>query len=374
MKKYFLTFCMHAIQLFTFLSFNATSLLASSFEERDNIEVRVLSNPQNINLSVFQRDKDSLATKTLVQGVLNMFHEGVRNLNVGKVTLYPHKLSEDVNAFYTPSENSLTFNATYSHQEQRWIYTCRSVDIVAHETGHLVLAALVDWCRGCRPQTGAFDESFGDLTSILFQMWHPAYFTYAVEDMNKNSVYLGDDIDVKIRNMRAPYKLSNPKSCEVHDLSQPFTSAVFEVIRAGYKHFLKENASQKACKIVAKDLRDILVEGVLKTKSINSPSFADIACKMVDVSHIYGDVLGEEFVKKQILIPLYKQMPSGKELFYEKGPFDKKCDASDQPPKLLLVPIVQSDRREVSQKYSGNFSQLYYTDPYPSNSLECNIL
>jgi Zn-dependent metalloprotease len=44
------------------------------------------------------------------------------------------------------------------------VYTCRSFDIVAHEAGHAYLDALKPSWWGYDGQTGAFHESFGDLT------------------------------------------------------------------------------------------------------------------------------------------------------------------------------------------------------------------
>src|SRR5262249_56989773 len=52
------------------------------------------------------------------------------------------------------------------------IFTCRSFDIVSHETGHAVLDGLKPgWIMGGQPpQTGGLHESFGDLTAIFLAL------------------------------------------------------------------------------------------------------------------------------------------------------------------------------------------------------------
>ena len=52
------------------------------------------------------------------------------------------------------------------------VFTCRSFDIVSHETGHAVLDGLrPNWLlASAPPQTGGLHESFGDLTAIFLAL------------------------------------------------------------------------------------------------------------------------------------------------------------------------------------------------------------
>ena len=74
------------------------------------------------------------------------------------------------NAFYSRTGRLLAFG--FFPKAGATIFTCRSLDIVAHETGHAVLDGLKpNWLlSGNPPQTGALHEAFGDLTAIFFTL------------------------------------------------------------------------------------------------------------------------------------------------------------------------------------------------------------
>ena len=109
--------------------------------------------------------------------------------------VFPYGLPNEANAYYSRTQQALVFGnflpqgggsssrgagqgskgGTQGGQGGR-VYTCRSLDIVAHETGHAILDGLKPaWMSSTRsPQTGALHEAFGDLTAIflsLSQVW-----------------------------------------------------------------------------------------------------------------------------------------------------------------------------------------------------------
>src|SRR5206468_1201869 len=91
------------------------------------------------------------------------------------VQVFPHA-GVTMNAFYSRSLKALKFfffNKPGDPPGPPWnIFVCRSLDIVAHETGHAVLDGLKpNWIGAAGPpQTGALHESFGDLTAIFLTL------------------------------------------------------------------------------------------------------------------------------------------------------------------------------------------------------------
>ena len=103
--------------------------------------------------------------------------------------VFPYGLPNEANAYYSRTQQALMFGnflpqgsstkgagqgpngGTQGVQGGR-VYTCRSLDIVAHETGHAILDGLKPaWMSSTRsPQTGALHEAFGDLTAIFLSL------------------------------------------------------------------------------------------------------------------------------------------------------------------------------------------------------------
>lgn len=73
------------------------------------------------------------------------------------------------NAFYSRGAKSVNFFFFTPAGASVPVFTCRSLDIVAHETGHAILDGLKPgWlAAGNPPQTGGLHESFGDLTALF---------------------------------------------------------------------------------------------------------------------------------------------------------------------------------------------------------------
>ncbi|MDP2663615.1 MAG: hypothetical protein Q8R28_23110, partial [Dehalococcoidia bacterium] len=92
--------------------------------------------------------------------------------NADPISVFPHA-GVTQNAYYTRNDKALKFfyfNA--SAPTPHTVYTCRSLDIVAHETGHAILDGLKPgWLlMGNPPQTGGLHESFGDQIAIFLAL------------------------------------------------------------------------------------------------------------------------------------------------------------------------------------------------------------
>lgn len=90
------------------------------------------------------------------------------------IEVHPH-YSQRTGAWYRRMSNRLEFNHFISGHEM--IYTCRSFDMVAHETAHAVLDAVKPgWYPGSSTlkQTKAIHESFADIVSVFALLDQPA--------------------------------------------------------------------------------------------------------------------------------------------------------------------------------------------------------
>ena len=85
--------------------------------------------------------------------------------------VYP-RAGVDLQAYY--DQTSLRFQYGADPKTNVTVYTCESSDIVAHECGHAVLDAhQPDYWHALFPETGAFHESFGDMSALLVTLGDP---------------------------------------------------------------------------------------------------------------------------------------------------------------------------------------------------------
>lgn len=159
------------------------------------------------------------------------------------IQVYPRH-SAMQNAFYSRSGRLLAFGYfTKQGAPPSTIYTCRSLDIVAHETGHAVLDGLKpNWLlSGNPPQTGALHEAFGDLTAIFLALSQFDQVEAAIAQTKANlhnKTFLADlaeefglalGMPFGLRNADNDLKLSQVGN-EVHALSQVFTGAIYDIL------------------------------------------------------------------------------------------------------------------------------------------------
>lgn len=88
-----------------------------------------------------------------------------------RLRIYPHALRE-ANAYYSPQKRALLFGYFKAPSDDsvggRWVFTCLSRDIVAHETTHAILHGMQQ--RSIEPSNIdalAFHEAFADIVALL---------------------------------------------------------------------------------------------------------------------------------------------------------------------------------------------------------------
>jgi hypothetical protein len=157
--------------------------------------------------------------------------------------VFPYGLPNVMNAFYSRSQGCLKFGDFVPDGKAERVFTCRSFDIVSHETGHAVLDGLKPAWLGADnpPQTGGLHESFGDLTAIflaLSQLDQCEAVIAQTKARLHDKTFLADIAEqfglalgasTGLRNADNDLTLSAAGS-EVHALSQVFTGAVYDIL------------------------------------------------------------------------------------------------------------------------------------------------
>ncbi len=165
--------------------------------------------------------------------------------NIEPINVFP-KAGETMNAFYSRDQKALKFfffTKPGDPPTSPKIFTCRSLDIVAHETGHAVLDGLKPhWLdQPGPPQTRALHESYGDLTAIFLALSQLDQVEAVIAQTKANlhdKTFLSDLAEQFGLALGRPNGLRNADNNltlsqvtnEVHDLSQVFTGAIYDVM------------------------------------------------------------------------------------------------------------------------------------------------
>lgn len=164
--------------------------------------------------------------------------------DMSPLTVHAHGLPDTMNAFYSRSTRSLRFGdfVKPGSSPAMRVFTCRSLDIVAHETGHAILDSLKPgWISSSTPQTGGLHESFGDLTAIFLTLSQmdqvEAVIAQTKGDLH-DKTFLADMAEefglalgrpTGLRNADNDLRLSEAGS-EVHAISQVFTGGIYDIL------------------------------------------------------------------------------------------------------------------------------------------------
>jgi hypothetical protein len=91
---------------------------------------------------------------------------------VKRLRVYPHALREP-NAYYSPEKTALLFGYFRKgdgglDEDQGWVFTCLSQDIIAHETTHAILHGMRRRSiEPTNPDSLAFHEAFADIVALF---------------------------------------------------------------------------------------------------------------------------------------------------------------------------------------------------------------
>lgn len=224
--------------------------------------------------------------------------------NTDPVTVFP-RAGVTPNTFYSPNLKALKFfffTKPGSPPGSPQVFTCRSFDIVAHETGHAILDGMKPgWLDASNhPQTGGLHESFGDLCAIFLTLSQFDQVEAIIAQTKANlhdKTFLADMAEEfglalgrpnGLRNADNDLKLSEVTN-EVHDLSQVFTGGIYDVL-ADIFAFERKPAMRDDARVLLEAgeyLFGLILRAVAAAPAANA-TFADIANQMLTIAHADG--------------------------------------------------------------------------------------
>ncbi|MEW2360016.1 hypothetical protein [Spirillospora sp. NPDC029432] len=242
--------------------------------------------------------------------------------NTDRITVHP-RAGVDRNAFYSRTAKVLKFfHFTPAGQDQP-VFTCRSLDIAAHEMGHAILDGLKPGWLGAAnpPQTGGLHEAFGDLTAVFLTLSQPDqaealvamtranlhdknFLSAVAEEFGKAAL----NRDYGLRNADNDLKLSQVGN-EVHDISQVFTGAVYDVLADIYAFECRRQAGRRDHTLllieVADKLCKLLLDAIIAAPAVGA-TYVDVANRMLQISAqrrepaIYRTFIRNRFAVREI--------------------------------------------------------------------------
>ena len=219
--------------------------------------------------------------------------------NTDPLRVFPHA-GETMNAFYSRSEKALKFFFfdTVLPPPSHTVFTCRSLDIVAHETGHAVLDALQPGWLGLAnpPQTGGLHESFGDLTAIFLALSQLDQVEAVIAQTKANlhdKTFLSDLAEEFGLALGRPNGLRNADNdltlsqvgTEVHAISQVFTGAIYDILADIFA--FERQAAKRDDAASLYDVGQYLLSLVLRALIAAPPvgaTFAHVANQMLNIA------------------------------------------------------------------------------------------
>jgi hypothetical protein len=244
--------------------------------------------------------------------------------NTDPLRVFPHGIPGTMNAFYERNTKSLRFGDFIrpgSSPPQR-VFTCRSLDIVAHETGHAILDGLKpNWLLANNPpQTGGLHESFGDLSAIFLALSQIDQVEAVIAQTKANlhdKTFLSDLAEEfglalgrpnGLRNADNDLKLSQTGT-EVHAISQVFTGAIYDILADVFTFEQKTAVRDDAA--VLYDVGQYVLSLVLraiKQAPATAATYANVANQMLQVAAAdgkpvqYRNFIRNRFTLREVIV------------------------------------------------------------------------
>ncbi|MFN8283913.1 MAG: hypothetical protein U0U67_11905 [Chitinophagales bacterium] len=269
-------------------------------------------------------------TLTMVQRSLNSL--GISNqvpwywnsaTNTLPLEVYAHGLPDVMNAYYQRNARCLRFGDFIKPGSSPAIrvYTCRSLDIVAHETGHAILDGLKPgWITSPSAQTGGLHESFGDLCAIfltLSQLDQVEAIIAQTKSKLHDKTFLSDMAEEfglalgrpnGLRNADNNLKLSEAGT-EVHAISQVFTGAIYDIIADifAFERSISKKDDAKVLYDVGQYVLGLVLRAIINAPNTNA-NYADIANQMLSVCAAdgkpvqYRNYIRNQFTLRQVVV------------------------------------------------------------------------
>jgi hypothetical protein len=271
--------------------------------------------------------------------------------NVDPLNVFPHA-GVTMNAFYSRNDKALKFFFfnTVTPPPAHDVFTCRSLDIVAHETGHAVLDGLKPgWLNaGNPPQTGGLHESFGDMTAIFLALSQfdlvEAIIAHTKANLHDKSFLpdlaeqFGEALGKPngLRNADNDLKLSQVGT-EVHAISQVFTGAVYDILADIFAFERKPIAKDdsEVLYAVGRYVASLVLRALIAAPAIQA-TFADVANKMIAIVQsdgkpaAYKTSIVNRFSVREVLAPTAKELAAHEGVEFAPGIQDDRGAVQDR--------------------------------------------
>ncbi|SFC03110.1 hypothetical protein [Massilia yuzhufengensis] len=219
------------------------------------------------------------------------------SMDTRPLAVFPYGLPNVMNAFYSRTQGCLKFGDFVPAGEEARVYTCRSFDIVAHETAHAVLDGLKpQWLLAdAPPQTGGLHEAFGDLTAIFLALSqldqceavvaqtkaHLHDKTFLSDIAEQFGLALGGSTG--LRNADNDLTLGQAGT-QVHAISQVFTGAMYDVLADMFAYERNPLLDDDAAVLhrVAAYLRGLLLRALIAAPD-SAASYVDVVNEMLRI-------------------------------------------------------------------------------------------
>ena len=254
--------------------------------------------------------------------------------NTQPLQVFPHGLPNVMNAYYSRSDQALKFGDFIPSGATERVYTCRSLDIVSHETGHAVLDGLKPhWLLSTNPpQTGGLHEAFGDLTAIFLTLSQldqvEAIIAQTRADLH-DKTFLADMAEQfglalgrpnGLRNADNDLKLSEAGT-EVHAISQVFTGAIYDILADIFNFERHPGVRDDAATLhmVAAYLRGLLLRALIAAPD-QAATFADVANQMLAICERDGQPVDyRNFIRNRFALREVLQAPARLDQDHQPG-------------------------------------------------------
>jgi len=235
--------------------------------------------------------------------------------------VFPHGLPNVMNAFYSRTQGCLKFGDFIPTGATERVYTCRSFDIVAHETAHAVLDGIKPgWLQAdAPPQTGGLHESFGDLTAIFLALSqldqcdaviaqtkaHLHDKSFLTDIAEQFGTALGNSTG--LRNADNDVRLGEAGT-QVHAISQVFTGAVYDVLADLFAWERNPEREDDAAVLhrLAGYLAGVVLRAMIAAPDL-APTFADVVNAMLQIVSAdgkpaaYPDAIRTQFARRDVV-------------------------------------------------------------------------
>lgn len=283
---------------------------------------------------------DAVHTYTVVRQVLTMYQRVLGEkmkwqwntaTNTDPIGVSPHA-GETANAFYSRNDRALEFfffRPAGSGPGSPFVFTCRSLDIVAHEAGHGILDALQPgWISSFNPQTGGLHESFGDLTSIFLVLSQMDQVEFIIAQ-TKSDLHLKNILSSVaeqfgtalgrpngLRNADNNLKLSEVGT-QVHSISRVFTGGVYDVLADAFtaSRDPRNRDDAEVLHEVGRKVARLTLQAIQASPGTNA-TFKDVAQEMISIAKAdpgeypdYDKFIQKQFELREVLGPAAVAVP-----------------------------------------------------------------